>query len=104
MTSASLELDASQALFSARVMAEAIHENSGWEMQWGPVRVPVVRQVRPDGVLFVATFPPTCWMTRPEGVILLLLDGEIRGTREADHPGDTGFEVSWSMSMRKVVV
>ncbi len=99
---AHLELGASQALFAARTMVDALHVSEGWEMQWGEIRVPASREFSSEGVEFQATFPDACWLAPPDASVLLLLDGQVRGMRRIDHPGDTAFQVTWELAMTMV--
>lgn len=99
MDRAALELQASQALFDARLLADAVHAPGTWSMRWGTVEVPAERAFSEVGVSFVATFPEICWLNPPAEGVLLLLDGEIRGMRRIDHPGDTMFVIRWDVTM-----
>ena len=104
MDRAALELQASRALFDARLLADAWHApDSGWTMRWGTVEVPAERAMLYDyGVVsFVATFPEICWIDPPDEGVLLLLDGEVRGMQRIDHPGDTQFVVKWDVGLQQ---
>ena len=101
---AALELDASRALYAARMLEAALHSEGLWEMQWGEVRVPAIREVTERGVVFTATFPSLCWLSPPSEGVLILLDGEVMGMQRVDHPGDTQFVVTWELGTTKVKV
>lgn len=99
-----IELHASQALFAARMLEAAVHHPGPWTFRWGGVEVPAERTIDASGVTFVGRFPDLCWLRRPTDGLLLLCDGAIMGMRrisEFEHPGDTGFEVAWSVMARR---
>lgn len=97
---AEIELEASRALYAARMLVTSIHSAGPWEMRWGTVTVPATKEFTETGVRFSATFPDLCWLERPEGGVLLLLDGEIMGVRRVDDPGDTEFVITWEYDVR----
>lgn len=103
MDRALLELQASRALFDARLFADALHAHEGWTMRWGSVEVHAAKVVWHDfgKVTFVATFPEVCWIDPPDEGVLLLLDGEMRGMQRVDHPGDTQFVVTWDVGLQR---
>lgn len=97
MGTARLELAAAQALYAARALERALHEETGWEIRWGDVRVPATRTVTDTAISFEATFPDLCYLERPGSHVDLLHDGEVVGIRPAEHPGDTMFVVNWTI-------
>jgi len=97
MDRAALEFQAAQALMAARLMEDALYATGTWTMRWGPFEVPAERVVSEDGVVFSSTFPEMCWIEPPECGVVLLLDGEVRGIRRIDHPGDSMFVVTWDV-------
>lgn len=96
-----LELEAAQALFAARMMVAALHDDGPWTMQWGPVTVPATREVTETGVVFTATFPDACWLEPPSSGVLIRCRDEVMGMRRMDHPGDTQFVVTWELATAK---
>lgn len=94
-----LELDASQALFAARMLVQAVHDEGPWSFRWGMVEVPAERSLGEDGVTFTGHFPDICYLDPPRDGLVLLCRGEVVGIRPMrdDHPGDTGFTVAWSV-------
>lgn len=100
---ADLELDASQALFAAKMLESAVHHPGPWTFRWGSVEVPATKHFADDGVTFTGTFPDLCWLYPPQDGLLLLCDGVILGMRrmDQDSPGDTGFSVTWDVLTRR---
>lgn len=102
-----VELSVSQALFAARLLESAVHHPGPWTFKWGEIEIPAERTVSDDGVRFVGRFPDVCYLSRPEGSLLLLCEGIVMGMRapdEFEHPGDTGFTVTWKvLATRKKV-
>ena len=98
-----IELDASQALFAARMLEAAVHDPGPWTFQWGSIEIPAERTITPEGVTFTGTFPDVCYLRRPEGGLLIRCAGAVMGIRRVDdqHPGDTSFVVTWSVLTRK---
>lgn len=94
-----LELDAAQALFAARMLEAAVHDPGPWTFCWGGIEVPAEKTFTSAGVVFTGEFPDFCYLTRPEGGLLLRCQGTIMGIRrlDQDDPGDTGFTVNWSV-------
>lgn len=99
-----VELDAAQALFAARLLSSAVHHPGPWFFRWGDVQVPAERRHTETGVTFVGQFPEVCYLHRPEGGLVLLCEDEggphvmaIRSVEEHEHPGDTGFVVTWDV-------
>lgn len=99
-----LELAASQALYAARLLEAAVHDDGPWAMRWGTIEVPATRRITEDGVVFEATFPDACYLADPGPHLLLLCRGEILGLRVMDHPGDTQFAVLWSLAALRPAV
>lgn len=102
-----IELDAAQALFAARMLEAAVHDPGPWSFRWGGIEVPAERAITSEGVTFTGHFPDICWLRRPTDGLLILCNGTIMGIRrvdETEHPGDTGFEVSWSVLTRRARV
>lgn len=102
-----IELHAAQALFAARMLEAAVHDKGPWTFRWGGIEVPAERTVSADGVTFVGRFPEVCWLRRPTDGLLLLCDGKVMGMRRVDedeHPGDTGFCVTWAVLTRRTRV
>lgn len=98
-----MELDAAQALFAARMFEAALHHPGPWTFKWGEIEIPATKTFTEDGVVFVGRFPDVCYLRRPEGSLTILCDGIVMGMRhpeEFEHPGDTGFEVSWGILAR----
>lgn len=103
-TSPEIELDAAQALFAARMLEMAVHHKGPWTFKWGEIEIPAERTVTIDGVVFTGQFPDVCYLKRPEGSLLLLCEGVFVGMRspeEFEHPGDTGFTVTWKVLSRR---
>ena len=100
MSTAALERTVSQHLFVAALLERALHDEGPWTMSWGPVEVPAERTVHDSGVLFEATFPEACWLTRPEPCIVLRCRGEIAGLRSVADPGDAAFAVTWDLAAK----
>jgi hypothetical protein len=102
-----VEIDAAQALFAARMLEAAAHDNGPWTFRWGGIEIPAERVLADDGVHFSGTFPDVCWLDRPTDGLTILLRGEVMGIRridEVEHPGDTGFVVSWAVISRRARV
>lgn len=99
-----IELDAAQALFAARMLEAAVHDPGPWTFKWGEVEVSATKVFTDTGVVFTGRFPDICYLRRPEGSLTILCDGVVMGMRhpdEMEHPGDTGFEVSWTVISRR---
>lgn len=99
-SNAEIELDAAQALFAARLLEAAVHHPGPWSFRWGTVEVPAVKTISENGVTFTGQFPDLCYLERPQGGLILLCEGVVMGLRSMaadDHPGDTAFQVSWSV-------
>lgn len=102
-----VELDAAQALFAARMLEAAVHDEGPWSFKWGEVEVPATKTFTDEGVVFTGDFPEVCYLVRPEGSLLLLCKGTVMGMRspgEFEHPGDTGFTVTWAVLARRLPV
>ncbi len=71
---------------------------------WGVADTDLVvrghRVVAFDTASIEADFPAHCWIGARPTVLTLLLDGETVGIREIHHPGDGGFQVSWSFALQ----
>jgi hypothetical protein len=100
MTRPEIELDAAQALFAARMLEAAVHHPGPWTFSWGGFEVPATKTITDDGVVFIGQFPDHCWLDRPKDGLLILCEGQIMGIRRMDHPGDTGFVVTWEVISR----
>lgn len=99
-----IELDASQALFAARMLEAAVHAEGEWTFCWGDIEVVAERHITPDGVTFTGTFPDLCYLRPPEGGLEIRCDGRVMGIRPVEHgahPGDTSFTVSWAVVVRR---
>ena len=101
-----MELQLSKALTRAHLMETVLHGRGKWEMSlgsWGvettDLVVPARRSIDPDSVSVVAVFPAHCWLGERPTVLTLWLEGEMVGVRAITHPGDGGFEVSWSFAI-----
>lgn len=104
---AGIELDAAQALFAARLLEAAVHHPGPWAFRWGDIEVPAEKVLTEDGVLFTGRFPEICYLERPEGGLSLLCEGTVLAIRPPDdfeHPGDTGFLVTWKVLARRQAV
>lgn len=99
-----LELVAAQALFAARLLERAVHDEGPWTMRWGTIEVPATRTVTEAGVVFEAEFPQLCYLEPPGPNVLLLCRGEVGGIRAVDHPGDTAFVIVWSLTSAQASV
>lgn len=100
MATPEVELDAAQALFAARMFEAAVHHPGPWTFQWGSIEVPATKTVTGSGIVFTGRFPDVCYLQRPEGSLTILCEGVVMGMRapeEMEHPGDTGFEVTWKV-------
>lgn len=99
-----MRLDArvAQAVFNARLLEDALHDNGPWTMQWGPHEVPAHRVVRDRGVIFTASFPDSCYLERPPTIVTLRLRGEDRAIKHITDPGDGRFLVDWAISLPTV--
>ena len=98
MERATLELEAAQALYAARLLERALYHPGPWSMRWGTIEVPAERALSTVGVSFTATFPEICWIDPPTSGVVLLCEGEVVGIRRVDHPGDTMFVVTWELA------
>lgn len=97
---ANLDLSVAQALFAARLLETAANHPGPWSFRWGEIEIPAEKVVSEVGVSFVGRFPDVCYLTRPEGSLLLLCEGTVLGMRapeECEHPGDTAFVVTWEV-------
>lgn len=106
-TTPSIDLDVAQALFAARMLEAAAHDPGPWTFDWGGIEVPAERTVTDEGVVFVGRFPDVCWLRRPTEGLVLRCKGAVMGMRRVDedeHPGDTGFTITWSVLVRRVRV
>jgi hypothetical protein len=102
-----IELDAAQALFAARMLEAAVHHPGPWSFKWGEIEVPATKTFTEGGVVFTGQFPEVCWLRRPDTGLLILCEGMVMGMRridEVEHPGDTGFEVTWKVLTRRTRV
>lgn len=102
-TNPDIELDAAQALFAARMLEAAVHDDGPWTFRWGGIEVPATKEITEDGVVFVGVFPDVCYLSPPDGGLALLCDGTVMGIRqikEGEHPGDTRFVVTWAVLSR----
>ena len=97
-----IELDASQALFAARMLELAVHHPGPWTFRWGEVEVEATKEITDVGVVFTGAFPDLCYLHPPEGGLEILCEGRVVGIRPAEHghPGDTGFTVTWEVLTR----
>lgn len=105
--SAEIELDAAQALWAARMLEVAVHDGGPWTFEWGGIEIPASKQITAEGVVFVGVFPDVCYIERPKDGMLLKCKGTIVGMRrvkEDEHPGDTGFVMTWAVLARKAPV
>jgi hypothetical protein len=94
-----LELDAAQALFAARMLEAAVHHPGPWAFRWGGIEVPATKTITERGVTFTGAFPDVCYLHPPQDGLLILCEGTVMGMRrmDLDHPGDTGFLVTWDV-------
>lgn len=106
-TQPSIDLDVAQALFAARMLEAAVHDPGPWSFRWGGIEVPAERTLTDEGVVFTGRFPDVCWIQRPTDGLVILCNGVVMGMRridEVEHPGDTGFTVTWSVLARRARV
>lgn len=99
-SNADLELDAAQALFAARMLEAAVHHPGPWTMNLDGVEVEATKEISANGVVFTASFPEICHLEKPQGNLTISCDGVVMGMRRVspdDHPGDTGFLLTWSV-------
>lgn len=99
-----IELDAAQALFAARMLEAAVHHPGPWTFKWGEIEVNATKHFTDDGVVFNGVFPDVCYLRRPESSLEIRCDGIVMGMRsvkEFEHPGDTGFVVTWAVLTRR---
>lgn len=104
-----LELQVARAVGQAHLMEAVLHGFGRWEMSlgsWGvsdsDLVVPAHRVVEGTLASIEAEFPSHCWLDPRPTVLMLLLDGEIAGVREINHPGDGAFTATWSFSLEVV--
>ena len=99
----SVEERVSRLLLHVRIVEEALHgDPRTWQVGYGPHMVPARREVEVDQVIFTATVPEACYLTRP-GEASLWHDGELRSVRSVTAPGDCAFLVRWRMTLADVV-
>lgn len=104
MSRPEIELDAAQALFAARMLEAAVHHPGPWTFKWGEIEVPAEKTFTDEGVVFAGEFPSVCYLRRPEGSLEIRCEGIVMGMRsveEFEHPGDTGFTVTWAVLTRR---
>lgn len=94
-----LETLVNRAVYSANLLERAVHEPNGWTISWGPHNVPAERHVGDDGVTFVADIEEACYLAPVASNVVLRQGGDIVAVRAMDHPGDTGFSVSWRLAI-----
>lgn len=107
MTNPEIELDAAQALFAARMLEAAVHDDGPWTFRWGGIEVPASKEITDEGVVFVGVFPDVCWIDRPKDGLAILCNGVIMGIRQpkkGEHPGDTRFVVTWAVLAHRTPV
>lgn len=90
-----------QAVHRARLAESVLHDAARWEMSWGP-HVSIATPHREHVLALVATFPATCYLTRPEPLLGLLRDGELVAVRPMGDPGDEEFTVAWEFLAERV--
>lgn len=91
------DLAVSRLLYVARLLERAVHETTGWTVQWGPHTVSATRVLTEDGVRFEAAFPEACYLTPMPPNASLLHNGEVVAIRALEHPGDTAFVLEWAL-------
>lgn len=92
------------AVAGAHLIERALHDPHNWEIGWGPFRVPAIRQVLHDKVVFTATFPSSFGSYEP--LLSLYVDGELQSVRavpavddEGRETGSVPFEVRWELAV-----
>lgn len=95
----SLETRVNRALMAAHLLERVIHDPQGWAFVWGPHVIPAEREIGPDGAVLRGEFPETCWLEPLETPLLLMHEDTLLGSRMLAHPGDGGFEITWSLSL-----
>jgi hypothetical protein len=97
-----LDFAVSRAVFAARLLERAAHAKGGWTITWGPHTVEAVREETPVGITFTATFPEVCYLEPPDPNVVLRHNGEVVSIKAIDHPGDTGFTITWALATEAV--
>lgn len=105
MPKSAMDALAAQAVYAARLFERALHDDGPWTMTWGPYEAEATKEVTDAGVKFVATFPETCWLTRPDDTnVILRCRGEVCAVRVISDPGDAAFAVTWELLARRAHV
>jgi|SRR5882757_1606314 len=98
-----LELAAARAVAQAKLLERALHDPGPWEIQVNDVRMLAVKVKTPNRVIFLAYFPPMCWVDPPE-VAWLVCRGEEMACRQIVAPGEGAHEIEWSLGLDEGLV
>lgn len=95
-----LDLAVAQAVHAARLLERALHDPGEWSMEYAGQVFPAQRIVHRDHIHFRGTLPAQCWVSEPETVLSLLIDGEVISVRPIAHPGDGEHTLDWTVGVR----
>lgn len=89
-----LDLVAARAVARAKLLERALHDRGPWEIEVNGIRAETVKLVTLRQVIFMAYFPPLCWMDPPE-VAWLVCRGEQLSSQDIMAPGDGPHMIQW---------
>ena len=93
----------SEAVYLAKTLEKAVHDQGNWTMTWGQRTVPAWRTQTETGVLFTAEFTEHCFLRTPDARLTLDCDGEVVSVQAIVFPGDGAFEVHWALAISPAV-
>lgn len=94
----SLDLAVASAVHGALVLERALHEHHGWGIEVDGMRVPAVRTVEHDGVVFSSVLPELRLRAR-DGLMTLLHRGVPQIVRPFELQGDGPFDVVFELRL-----
>lgn len=100
----SIDQMVSAAVAGAHLLEKAVHEPDGWQIGWGPFRVPAMRVVHEDRVVFHASVPSSFGAYEP--LVALYNGDELQSVRlipktdpDGRKTGSVPFEIAWELAV-----
>jgi hypothetical protein len=94
----------SRVLHLARLLEDLAHSRGDWSVRYGGQTCPAKVQIVGDRARITFSVPSQCWLEKPDGIAVLLLDGEERHYRDLGFHGDSPVDFTWDISVSAALV
>jgi hypothetical protein len=96
-----LDQAVAQAVHAARLLERALHDPGPWSFDYSGQVFEAERIVHASHIHIRGTLPSQCWVTEPDGMLSLMVDGVVVAVRPLPHPGDGEHVIEWTLGVRE---